>query len=180
MDVDVKKFLKIKFCFFFCYLKTCLIENQNLQRNHERCKTKPTDHPPPPLPPLVTHWKPYDSPKSSSSDSPSSQNKFQNFMHLESERHMFLQSINGPQLHKKNSHRNLCILHGNTSEIKVTTVKISEHINLFKIIRWTQIPSNFRQYLIYISLLKNIYKLVSLPFASDKNLKELQQVINVK
>ena len=58
-------------------------------------------------------------------------------MHLESERHMFLQSINDPHLHKKNSHRNLCILHGNTSEIKVTTVKISEHINLFKIIRWT-------------------------------------------
>ena len=58
-------------------------------------------------------------------------------MHLESERHMFLQSINDPQLHKKNSHRNLCILRGNTSEIKVTTVKISEHINLFKIIRWT-------------------------------------------
>ena len=58
-------------------------------------------------------------------------------MHLESERHMFLQSINDPQLQKKNSHRNLCILHGNTSEIKVPTVKISEHINLFKIIRWT-------------------------------------------
>ena len=101
MDVDVKKFLKIKFFFFFCYLKTCLIENQNLQRNHERCKTKLTDHPPPPFPFLVPHWKPYDSPKSSS-DSPRSQNKFQNFMHLESERHLFPQIINDPQLQNKN------------------------------------------------------------------------------
>ena len=58
-------------------------------------------------------------------------------MHLESERHLFPQIINETQLQNKNSHRNLCILHGNTSEIKVRTVEISEHINLFKIIRWT-------------------------------------------
>ena len=99
MDVDVKKFLKIKF-FFFLLFKNMLNWESEFTKDHERCKTKLTDE--------------------------------------------------------------------------------SEHINLFKIIRWTYIPSNFRQYLIDISLLKNIYKLVSLPFASDKNLKELQQVINVK
>ena len=125
MDVDVKKFLKIKF--FFCYLKTCLIENQNLQRNHERCKTKLTDHPPPPSP---------------------------SYLRIGS--HMILQNLPQILLVLRINFRILCIWNRKdicfckalmipnctrktptTSEIKVTTVKISEHINLFKIIRWT-------------------------------------------
>ena len=78
-------------------------------------------------------------------DSLSSQNKFQNFTHLESEKHLFPQSINDLQLHDKNFHRNFCILHRNTSQIKITTVKISKQIKLFKNIWWTQIPSSFKQ-----------------------------------
>ena len=58
-------------------------------------------------------------------------------MHLESERHLFPQSINDFHLHYENSRRNLCILHGNTSDIKVKTVIISEHIKLFEAIQWT-------------------------------------------
>ena len=77
-------------------------------------------------------------------DSLSSQNKFQNFTHLESEKHLFPQSINDLQLHDKNFHRNLCILHRNTSQIKITTVKISKQIKLLKNIWWTQIPSSFK------------------------------------
>ena len=53
------------------------------------------------------------------------------------ERHLFPQSINDLQLHDLNFHRNLCILRGNTSQIKVVTVNIFEHIKLFKIIPWT-------------------------------------------
>ena len=51
-------------------------------------------------------------------------------MDLKSEKYLFPQSINDRPLYNGNSHRDLCILHGKTTEIKVKTVIISEHIKL--------------------------------------------------
>ena len=99
---------------------TIYINNRTLMRQSPRCTLLATADPPQFR--IGNHMIPQNLPQILL-DSLSSQNKFQNFTHLESERNLFPQCINDLQFDDKNFHHNLCILHGNISQIKVKTVK---------------------------------------------------------